>query len=45
MNIEIPDIDNDELEEERDISTDKMKNISRLSKDIDSLKGDNYQEL
>ncbi len=43
MNIEIPDIDNDELEEERDISTDKMKNISRLSKDIDSLKGDNYR--
>nr|WP_262494236.1 LptF/LptG family permease [Maribacter sedimenticola] len=43
MNIEIPDINNDELEEERDISTDKMKNISRLSKDIDSLRGDNYR--
>nr|WP_262493791.1 LptF/LptG family permease [Maribacter orientalis] len=42
MNIEIPDINNDELEEERDISTDKMKNISRLTKDIDSLRGDNY---
>ncbi|WP_405381988.1 LptF/LptG family permease [Maribacter sp. LLG6340-A2] len=43
MNIEIPDINNDDLEEERDISTDKMKNISRLSKDIDSLRGDNYR--
>ncbi|WP_419211226.1 LptF/LptG family permease [Maribacter sp. X9] len=43
MNIEIPEINNDELEEERDISTDKMKNISRLTKDIDSLKGDNYK--
>jgi lipopolysaccharide export system permease protein len=43
MNIEIPDINNDELEEERDISTDKMKNISRLTKDIDSLRGDNYK--
>ncbi|WP_424004529.1 LptF/LptG family permease [Maribacter sp. IgM3_T14_3] len=43
MNIEIPEINNDELEEERDISTDKMKNISRLSKDIDSLRGDNYR--
>ena len=43
MNIEIPDIDNDELEEERDISTDKMKNIARLTKDIDSLRGDNYR--
>lgn len=43
MNIEIPDINNDDLEAERDISTDKMKNISRLSKDIDSLRGDNYR--
>lgn len=43
MNIEIPEINNDELEEERDISTDKMKNISRLTKDIDSLRGDNYK--
>lgn len=43
MNIEIPEINNDELEEERDISTDKMKNISRLTKDIDSLRDDNYR--
>ncbi|MEO9480127.1 MAG: LptF/LptG family permease [Maribacter dokdonensis] len=43
MNIEIPEINNDDLEEERDISTDKMKNISRLKKDIDSLRGDNFR--
>ena len=40
INIEVPDNDKD-LEAERDISTDKMKNVSRLSKDIDSLKKDN----
>ena len=43
MNIEVPELNNDDLEEERDISTDKMKNISRLSKDIDSLKNDNFR--
>ncbi|MFX0557984.1 LptF/LptG family permease [Maribacter sp. CXY002] len=42
MNIEIPELNQEDLEAERDISTDKMKNISRLSKDIDSLKTDNY---
>jgi lipopolysaccharide export system permease protein len=43
MNIEVPELNNEDLEEERDISTDKMKNISRLSKDIDSLKNDNFR--
>lgn len=43
MNIEIPELSNEDLEEERDISTDKMKNISRLKRDIDSLKGDNFR--
>lgn len=42
MNIEIPEIDQD-LEEERNISTDKMKNVARLTKDIDSLKNDNLR--
>lgn len=42
MNIEIPDMDMD-LEEDQNISTDKMKNVSRLSKDIDSLKNDNLR--
>ncbi|PIB25435.1 permease [Maribacter sp. 4U21] len=43
MNIEVPELDNEDLEEERDISTAKMKNISRLSKDIDSIKTDNFR--
>jgi lipopolysaccharide export system permease protein len=43
MNIEIPELNQEDLEAERDISTDKMKNISRLSKDIDSLKTDNFR--
>ncbi|MFK5973734.1 MAG: LptF/LptG family permease [Flavobacteriaceae bacterium] len=42
MNIEIPDMDQD-MEEDLNISTDKMKNISRLIKDIDSLKKDNLR--
>ncbi len=42
MNIEIPEMDLD-LEEDRNISTDKMKNVSRLNKDIDSLKNDNLR--
>ncbi len=42
INIEIPEVDQD-LEEERDISTDKMKNVSRLVKDIDSIKNDNLR--
>lgn len=40
INIEIPDNTQD-LEEERNVRTDKMKNISRLIKDIDSLEEDN----
>nr|WP_241240869.1 LptF/LptG family permease [Maribacter sp. MJ134] len=43
MNIEVPELDNEDLEEERDVSTAKMKNISRLSKDIDSIKTDNFR--
>ena len=39
-NILIPENDQD-LEEERNVRTDKMKNISRLTKDIDSLKRGN----
>jgi lipopolysaccharide export system permease protein len=42
INIEIPQEDQD-LEEDRDIRTDKMKNIARLRKDIDSLKENNIQ--
>lgn len=42
INIEVPQDDQD-LEEDRDIRTDKMKNIARLAKDIDSLKENNLQ--
>ena len=42
INIELPDNQQD-LEEERNIRTDKMKNISRLVKDIDSLRDNNVK--
>ena len=42
INIELPDNQQD-LEEERNIRTDKMKNISRLAKDIDSLRDNNIK--
>ncbi len=43
MNMEVPELNNDDLEADRDVSTDKMKNVSRLNKDIDSLKKDNFR--
>lgn len=43
INIDLSNFNNVNLEEERNISTDKMKNVSRLSKDIDSLKKDNIK--
>ncbi|MCX2719744.1 LptF/LptG family permease [Poritiphilus sp. M415] len=42
INIELPDNQQD-LEEERNVRTDKMKNIYRLAKDIDSLKENNIK--
>ncbi|GMN09025.1 LptF/LptG family permease [Croceitalea sp. MTPC9] len=44
-NIDISSLSNKNLEEESDITTDKMKNISRLSKDIDSLKINNLKQV
>ena len=44
INIEIPDNDQD-LEEERNVRTDKMKNISRLQKDIDSIEDNNLKVI
>ena len=44
-NIDISSLTNKNLEEESDITTDKMKNISRLSKDIDSLKTNNLKQV
>jgi len=43
MNIDLSEFNNVDMEEERDISTEKMKNIFRLAKDIDSLKKDNLR--
>lgn len=42
INIEIPDNIQD-LEEERNVRTDKMKNVSRLNKDIDSIRENNVK--
>lgn len=43
INIDLSDLNNVDLDEERDISTAKMKNISRLTLDIDSIKKDNFR--
>ena len=43
MNIDLSEFNNVDLDEERDISTAKMKNISRLTIDIDSIKKDNFR--
>lgn len=43
MNIDLSEFNNVDLTEERDTKTEKMKNISRLTKDIDSLKKDNLR--
>ncbi|NJB70111.1 lipopolysaccharide export system permease protein [Saonia flava] len=45
INIDLSDFNNVDLEEEGNVSTDKMKNISRLSKDIDSIKKDNHKTI
>jgi len=43
MNIDLSEFNNVDMDEERDISTEKMKNVYRLTKDIDSLKKDNLR--
>jgi lipopolysaccharide export system permease protein len=43
MNIDLSEFNNVDLEEQRDIETEKMKNVFRLTKDIDSLKKDNHR--
>jgi lipopolysaccharide export system permease protein len=45
INMDLSELNNVDMDEERDISTDKMKNISRLSKDIDSLRKDNIKTV
>jgi len=43
MNIEVPELGNEDLEAEGNVSTDKMKSVGRLTKDIDSLRNDNFR--
>ena len=43
MNIEVPELGNEDLEAEGNVSTDKMKSVGRLRKDMDSLKNDNLR--
>ncbi len=43
MNIDLSEFNNVDMEEERDISTEKMKNVSRLRTDIDSLNQENLR--
>ena len=44
-NIDLSEFNNVDLEEEKDLRTEKMKNISRLTKDIDSIKQDNLRRV
>ncbi|MGI9546865.1 MAG: LptF/LptG family permease, partial [Flavobacteriaceae bacterium] len=43
INIELP--EQQDLEEDRNVTTDKMKNVYRLNKDIDSLKKNNIKVI
>lgn len=45
MNIDLSEFNNIDLEEEKDLRTEKMKNISRLRKDIDSINNDNIRRV
>ncbi len=45
MNIDLSEFNNVDLEEEKELRTEKMKNISRLRKDIDSIHQDNIRRV
>ncbi|MEM8848012.1 MAG: LptF/LptG family permease, partial [Bacteroidota bacterium] len=45
INIDISELNNQDLEEDGNITTNKMKNVSRLIKDIDSLGDDNLKKV
>lgn len=45
INIDLSGFNDVDLEEDRHISTDKMKNVSRLIKDADSIKKSNIQNI
>ncbi len=44
-NIDVSALNDQNIEEESDITTDKMKNVFRLAKDIDSLKDNNIKQV
>lgn len=44
-NIDVSDLNNQDIEAESDITTDKMKNVVRLTKDIDSLRENNLKQV
>ncbi len=44
-NIDVSELNNQDIEAESDIMTDKMKNVIRLNKDIDSLKDNNLRQV
>ena len=44
-NIAVSDLNNQDIEAESDIMTDKMKNVVRLTKDIDSLRDNNLKQV
>ncbi|MEN1785768.1 MAG: LptF/LptG family permease [Bacteroidota bacterium] len=44
-NIEVSDLNSQDIEAESDITTDKMKNVVRLTKDIDSLYDNNIKQI
>ena len=44
-NIDVSDLNNQDIEAESDIMTDKMKNVVRLTKDIDSLRDNNLNQV
>ncbi|WP_396022332.1 LptF/LptG family permease [Cerina litoralis] len=43
MNIDLASLNDQDLDAQSDVSTDKMKNVARLYKDIDSLKDNNIR--
>ncbi|SNZ00141.1 LptF/LptG family permease [Flagellimonas pacifica] len=45
INIDISELNNQDLEEDGNITTDKMKNVGRLIKDIDSLEKNNLEKV
>src|SRR5690606_25329845 len=45
INIDISELNEQDLEEDQNITTNKMKNVGRLIKDIDSLRENNHEKV